>query len=115
MDEFGCITFEEGFGRASLVSNNTVDHGDFETFLGFDGLRISGDDFDVDVVSTAISLKIFDFDEFGFSQFFFLSHILISKIMSIIFDYFNDFLMESVQNYNSSIFDSFHWIIQNKW
>ena len=96
LDEFGSISLEECFGRSSLVCDNAVDHGNFETFFGLDGLVLSRGDFRVDVESTAVSLKILNFNESRFSQFFFLSHMLNSKIMSIIFDYFNDFLEQSL-------------------
>lgn len=75
LDEFCCVSLEEGLGGTGLVGNNAVYHGDLETLLGVDDPRLGGDNLDVHVEAAAFLLKILDFDEFRLSKLFFFSHI----------------------------------------
>jgi hypothetical protein len=49
----GVLSFEEGFGDTSLVTNNSINHFDFLAISSFDFLGLGGDDFNVDVVSAS--------------------------------------------------------------
>lgn len=77
LNEGGRIALEEGFGRCGLVGYHCIDHGDLLAVSGLNEAGLEGDNLDVDVVATAGSLDILDFDELGHSQHSFLTHTLL--------------------------------------
>ena len=74
LDDFGIFALEESFSWTGLISEDTVDHGDFETLFGIDSFGYGGNDLSVDVVSGSMSLKVLYFDKSGFVESFVLSH-----------------------------------------
>jgi hypothetical protein len=74
LNEVGGLALEEGLGGGGLVADHRIDHGDLLAVSGLDETGLYGDNLHVDVVATAGSLDILDFDELGHSQHSFLTH-----------------------------------------
>ena len=74
LDEFGRISLEEGFCGSCLISEDAIDHGYFKSFFGVDDSMVGGENFGVDVISTSMSLELFDFDEGRFCFRFVFCH-----------------------------------------
>lgn len=55
LDKLSISSFEEGFGSGSLISNYSINHGDFLAILSFNNFLVYFHNFDIDIIPTSFS------------------------------------------------------------